>query len=86
MAVWIGFDHDARAYSAAGARSVVDDHRLVENGRQALTYHARGDVSAAARRVADNQAHRACRICTVSGAGCGAESETNGEQETVSHA
>src|SRR5262249_12346605 len=47
---------------AAGARPILDDEWLAETLRQRLTDQACKEVRRAARRLADDQVHRPCRI------------------------
>jgi hypothetical protein len=53
-------DHVARDV-AAGARLVLDHHRLAPHLLQAVADEARGDIGRAARRERHHDAHRFCR-------------------------
>ena len=56
-----GLGHGGRGDGAAGARAVLDDHRLAEGLSQRLRDDARDDVRAAARTEPDQDADRTLR-------------------------
>ncbi|MGY4423803.1 hypothetical protein ACVWY2_006252 [Bradyrhizobium sp. JR6.1] len=62
VAVRLGVDRSFGADIVAGARLVLDHELLAELLRQPLPDQARDDVGGAARRIANNPAHRSRRI------------------------
>ena len=72
VAVGCGTHHLQPADGAAGARLVVDDHRLAERLGERLGDGARHDVARAAGREGDDDAHRLLGPCGQRGAGASA--------------
>ncbi len=63
------------ADAAAGARPVVDHHRLAQIGAELQRHGARHDVIAAAGRERDDQVHRLRRIGLCDGQRRGEQKE-----------